>query len=885
MTDVIAHLTERYPPPVEAPWHRCQVEVAPYALVRLSALAWPAPAAASEDFKRCWGALVAAERRLAELAGPLTAALYNSASRHSADFHRRVVLSVRRDVHRGRTPSSRLSSALDDLQTDVPLLRQWLDALAVRDQLRADVGRTAVAALAADRVALAAVAAGEPLRRAVALSSGHLLGGLDRAAALGPEPDRRARKAEAGVLRYALRATTKTSPLSWFTYVAWGSWGQEGSGDDLETVAPVATSRADRVLTESLTRALLGAPGLRAHVPHRLAPALTVADGRVGYRRDVVAGVRRFVISREEQVTLPLTPPLQFVLSQLAAGGSAGITLATLASALTTRSGDGSVPSARSRAYVDRLVSEQLLVPIQPVDPQRDDVLHALASWVDVRGQNELADLLREIEDHSHTFADVSADARTAALAGLSELWESAFTSLGASPLDVPSIREDVVVPRPLTLNRRHGRQALDDVARLAPLTELFDVSAVLHAVVRDQVVTRYGPGGRCGVADLMVDAASLWSSVGRIGPDGTVRPAEGPDQPLPRELSDLAALRRQVVAAVQENAGGDQVEVPEHVVVDTAAALPAWMLRRPASFGYFVQPFHNGTHTGWCVNRIYGGWGRFTSRFLDRLDPSAARAVGAQVRRTLGDTRLVQYRPVVGFNANLHPLLVADEVGEDPAWATLLADELELVHDPDSDQVRLRVARTGQPVDVLYLGFLVPFVLPDRAGPVYWDQGLGRSSLTQLAPRDVTEVDGVPMTRQLRLRYRDLVLARGSWTLAEPTVRAWRGDLERDDDVPAAAAARWTARLGLPSEVFVSGAGDERMADAAEFLRHLDQPKPQYLDLGSALHLRSLPRLLGRYRGGMRIEEALPVPGDGSAGRRAIELLVETYRGRGTSA
>jgi hypothetical protein len=63
----------------------------------------------------------------------------------------------------------------------------------------------------------------------------------------------------------------------------------------------------------------------------------------------------------------------------------------------------------------------------------------------------------------------------------------------------------------------------------------------------------------------------------------------------------------------------------------------------------------------------------------------------------------------------------------------------------------------------------------------------------------------------------------------------------------------------------------------SADAYRHaLTAGKPQYADLGDPLHLRCLPRLLARFPDGVRLAEALPVPGVG--GDRVVELIAETY-------
>jgi hypothetical protein len=270
-------------------------------------------------------------------------------------------------------------------------------------------------------------------------------------------------------------------------------------------------------------------------------------------------------------------------------------------------------------------------------------------------------------------------------------------------------------------------------------------------------------------------------------------------------------------------------------------------------------------------VNHVYPGWGRFTSRFLGQLGPAARAAVSRHLRAVLGDT-VTQLRPVCGFNANLHPLLVPREIGEDAAWADIDAGQVSAHHDPVTDQIRLRHEPSGERLDVLYLGFLMPFMLPARLAPLTGDLGGGPVDLGRVAPgRDLAGCRVRP-----RLRYRDVVLARRSWSLSVATVSAWRRDLATE--VPFDAVTRWVARLGLPAEVFVAS-GQAPPARIADALRRVAPPKPQYVDLANALHLRCLSRILARHPDGVRIDEALPVPGTHNPHGRVTELVAETYR------
>lgn len=65
----------------------------------------------------------------------------------------------------------------------------------------------------------------------------------------------------------------------------------------------------------------------------------------------------------------------------------------------------------------------------------------------------------------------------------------------------------------------------------------------------------------------------------------------------------------------------------------------------------------------------------------------------------------------------------------------------------------------------------------------------------------------------------------------------------------------------------------------AEEGLARQGQPKPQFVDLGNALHLRCLDKWLARHPDGVVLEEALPAPGGRERATRAVEVVVETYR------
>ncbi|WP_411105115.1 lantibiotic dehydratase [Streptomyces sp. cmx-4-9] len=908
-----------------------RVRSAPYALVRATVLAHPAQQPDPARFRALLARLHGIDTALARATGPLCDELHDSREGHPAAFHREVVLPLRRALHNGREPRAALLARLGDLPARAPRLAAWVDLCARRAALLPLIDAAVEPALAAERAALSALCREPALAKAVALTSADLLRGVQRA---GSTPsDRRTRKEEATVLRYALRASTKTSPLSWFTAVGWGVLPPEPTrahavwgAPPLFPTPPRAVVKVNRTLTAALTLALLDAPHRRAALPYRITSTARVESERAAYVRERAAFAGgRYLVPEEDEVELPLGGPLSLVtqyaqdpvpLDELtalldAARGPAASTGAGPRAAGAGPRAAGAGPRAAVAGFLDRLVDHGLLVPGDPVPPQAADPLSALAGWlrphpplpsttpapqpdpaapaVDDRPGAEdaaRAERILRIGRDTAAFADTDAGERPALLAALSRRWAEELAAAGrpvpggSAPLSVLS--EDVIAPDPLPLDGFLGPADHEALGEATALAELHDLGHLVRRVVRDRFVRRYGPGGTCPRPwEFGAEFAEAWESAAALDlhdPDARAG--------LPDGLPQWAALRSRVAEAAREAGAGsgtdadrDEIVLPADLVRTLGDRLPGWATQRPLSYAYFLQ--RDPEQGLLCVNHVYGGWGRFTSRFLDSLDPRAAAAVSRQVRSGLAPgARAAQIRPVGGFNANLHPLLVPDEIGPDHSRTSLSESDLDLVHDEATDQVRFRVRAGGELLDVLYPGFLAPVLLPRRIGAHLGDHPHGAVDLRPLTPRRHLTVPGGRALLTPRLRHRHVVLRRRRWTLPPGVVGELRADLLAGGPVPARAAARWRALLDLPEQVFLHPTGSVPAGrPAGDFLQALGRPKPQFVDLGNALHLRCLAKWLSRHADGAVLEEALPAPGGLDAPTHAVELVLEVYR------
>ncbi|MFI8265592.1 lantibiotic dehydratase [Streptomyces sp. NPDC085665] len=912
---------------------------APYALVRTTVTAHPAQPDEAAPVRTLLERLTTLTAQEDALRPDLCDDLFASRAGHDEEFHRQVVLPLRRALHNGRVPRPALLDRLGDLPVRVPRLRAWLNLRELRDVLLTDLVAAVPGALAAERSALAQLCRSPGFTRAVALTSADLLRAVSRAAR--DEGGRRARKEEPSVLRHALRASTKTSPLSWFTAVGWSGAQPVRTPPVLPPLRSVV--REHRTLVEALACALLDEPRRRRTLPHRMtSSARHTADGQALYTRDhtFFAG-GRYLVTHEEAVELAARPALTALDALAAAPATPDELAARLGPALGRPAADPAVGR-----FLGQLADGGLLVPVAPVDPQHPYPLRALADWLRQWPEDAaLADRIERLAADTGAFAKAPAEERPALLAGLADRWRRLLADAGrpvpadAAPLnvlsedvlaadvlaadgpstyvpsthvlseDVPSrdvLSEDLpdVLARgdgahaaghPASATAGSGRLTGADRAVLGELTslaELFDLGHLMRRAALERFTARYGHGGTCPAPwEFGADTAAAWEESARLA----ARPSDDPG--LSPELAELALLREEFVEYVRNAAaaapGGraEEVVLPAEEVRALAARLPGWTTARPLSYAWFVQSARS-THNArsadegagglLCVNHVYGGWGRFTSRFLDDLPPGAAAEVARAIRRGLGDgARAAQVRPVGGFNANLHPLLVGEEIGPDRYRSALAEADVELVHDPESDQLRLRVRATGEPLDVLYLGFLAPVMLPQRLAPFLCDHPAGVVDFRRLLPRHTLAVPGGEVRRTPRLRHGHAVLARRRWHLPEGVVAALRADLAADPgEIPAAAAARWRALLGLPEQLFLHPVPEPPAGRPAEdFVRSLRAPKPQALDLGSPLHLRCLSGWLARHPRGAVLEESLPVFGGRSRPAHAVELVAETYR------
>ena len=769
---------------------------------------------------------------------------------------RHRALQLRRDIHNHRDPVEGL------LPGPWPeAVTAWLDA-----QQHSLLARTALTAghddlLAHERTVLAELCAAEPFQLSLALNSPQVLDAVRRYRSGASTPTARLRKSERGILQHLTRAMVRTSPLSRFTAVGFAHWSEDGSPLDAVTFdrkAARAFVSVDRALFSALVTGIGERPwaeGARTSLPPVVDQNRTLrpSDSEV-----------RFVRRDQETAALastPLTRPLTVLLALTGLGAiRTTVLVAELARTLD-------MPRATAARYVAHALEAQLLLPGPAIAEQLVDPLPDARAVLRERAP-EAAGTLDSV---ARSLADIAGSAvagRRSALARLQEA-ETGLNALSWRPARL-HVNEDLVLP-PTPVSDRGYEQALDDLAEATAYLSVFDRHHEVRALLGTAFADRFGPGAEVG---LSAAAPDLVAMVYRRESGLTVHNADefGPDDGSLRDLLTLrAAALGHVTSAVEAAGDAAEVRLDPAVLGSFARRLPAFFRRRASSYALLVQPVDGRL----VVNDCYGGRGLLGSRFLgaDReLGGDAAERTAVRALRQFGDDAAVlEDHGLHGSNINHHVRLLPEAITPED-WAGV-----RIGHDPATGALTLS-DRDGRRITPVSCGMKWSELLPEPLRVAMWLADSGRVTLDPLAvvrSRRLRADGEQPATMRLpRLTAGEVVLQRRRWYAGADFPEAADSRTEAEHLI---ALTTWRAAHEVPEEVVAKtplGGLPTRHGPegVSAYVKSRRRDKPQYLDLGSALMARALPRLMDR-RGRGYLEEALPGV---RAARHAVEWAVE---------
>lgn len=845
---------------------------------------------------------VAALRRTqTDTAQGVADALYRMAPHVDDATRRSLVLPLRRSVHNQRLTRGDLDVALLGQLPGSGDVRAWVARQHLVVRLEDELRQRHTDRLHAEREELRRLLTRDTVTRSLAMSSQLLPAAAHRYCSRPwDELDRRGRKSEQHLLRYGLRAGTKTSPFSQYTVVG---YPHDIGGSPAEVASVVSSISLNSAYVRRLEAALRRLPGTAERYVVHPTVGLRQVEGRLVAtgQRDALGSAAAEIADRygEAQVSIPASPVVLAVLAWLRQqpGGEApvGAVVDTLA---TQCKGLGRADALR---LVEHLQDCGILTCKQVVHEQSTDPLRDLCGWVGQVAESAVSAPLTRAAAHLASMVEVQDDLAGAGAGERVRLLRFGETRAAELLALVGEDGSGRPLPSPLWYEDSrlagatpdaHGEWAgtFGQVGRLLDLIHVFDEQHVFMRVLRHRFVERFGPGGRTSDLD---ELARLYLPAY----DDALQINEG----LPHRLLDedpvlagLVELRARLLGPVRDRLliadADDDVHLPAEWSSQVAAELPPWCAQRPASYAVFLQPRGSTAHEGAVLNKIYNGWGNYVSRFLTHAPVHVLETVRAAIATQFPPTEVVaEFRPVNGFNANVHPLLTPFEIDVSgrPETGQIALDALDVRHNAASDRIELVHRATGVQVNPLYLGFLIPYYLPSRLVPLTAMAGNGSIMFEPQVSADRSAgVDRGRIRSYPRVVWEDLVVARRRWVV--PSSQVPTPDPGESDADFYVRFNAWRLAAGLPDEVFLHPPAPELEPGLVNdyFSAYLSNRKPQYVATTGRLHCLHLKRLLVEQPGvDIVFEEALPAPGDAlevAGDRRTTELVVDFYRSAG---
>jgi hypothetical protein len=811
---------------------------------------------------------------LADRLHPIIGTLGPGRARHD-------LVELRRRLHQGRVPPPRLvrthilSDSSPGLAADVEVwtcaagaLREDLAGL---DSLLEKDGTRCVEDL---RTGLA-----DPgFRRALALAGPTLLDELDKWQA---NPAHRPRASKVlRLVRYAARASAKTSPYSTFMRSGIAAW-DEGSGQPFpDRISPDSTRSVlelDGALLARLYRFLLGHRPWSDHGRVRVSPGLRqIGDRLVFLGRPPSEPVAELPVSQAVRACLRFaglpTPP----------------TLADLVELLRREAPDNQGDQAS--AFVNQLLVIGVLDAVPPVTDDATDPLADLDRWManaDPAVKTELRQAVQCLRTLLRSGADPAERGDIVGhrqrLARISTAIDQIETQISDQKPFSPSRQlHDTAVAATTPTSPAVGewRPALADLNVIRQFMTIFDSGLAARVALAEWFIQRWGPNGRVPFLTLLREVRAEVSRPGDVpDPADDLRLVLGPVFSRQPDLSgvrsgrliELDRLRTQARRLIWERAEvAGSVNVNPAELAEMVRKWPSW-IEGPQSVACYVQAIPADCGVGLVLNVLHGGHGRGRSRLTYHMRCAGLTApvsiAGEYPLEQDGGSAgplLAELAGMQGSTLNVRDSSTPYQIDYPGAASTVSAarrvpiGSLDCVLDPSSRVLRLWSPDHRSPVQPLHLGMSAEFRLPSAAafltrffGTAYLVhpsasplvQGVGEGS----GGRSKGGVVAFP-----RVVVGRVVIQRARWFV--PT-----------GQIPARACGnglaahlvellRWRRRIGLPERLFVRAWSTDAGSGQSK------SRKPMYLDLSSHLLVQDFDRLISGSDFAL-FDEALPDP------------------------
>lgn len=727
--------------------------------------------------------------------------------------------------------------------------------------------------------------------------------------------NREARTVERSLVEYLVRTACKTSPFSTFTSVCIGTFDDgdaeyrqavTGSLNRLQFTLPMplthlrfasermqqrSFTRLNIVVLSRLSSLILTADEIKHELPICLSPGWCIQGKRVKYVRrkpDVDAtdedALMALDIMHENVLSLPAGQLLQDAIDILKDGREAtlGQVVSQLRAVERYRAAEMEVEAYLLRLlHLGFFIVPNLQLDIHsknPLGEYRKGLLEITTPLTD-----RLAHELGEVEMLVETYATAPLALRREVLATIKQRLKNCYAELGYPQAALPRtvLYEDTTIrPEKLAINQENWKNVFSDLAELQEVLPVFDTNLSRKLITKGYFRARYGAGQVC---DHLLSFAEMFNAdyFEQHWKDSIGTQTFDDDGKFKRKLNhfhlpelDMLHDARQAVADYVHDASVLMPEDSAELILDddfleSLSALVPLNVGDMQSHSFFSQCAQVNEELLLIINLVYPGLTGMFSRFahcfseedgyklvpalradLQKLQPGGA--VFAELKGGYDAT-----------NLNLHPavtpyeLVCPGELSSRPLEEQIPLEDLYIQDDLQEDCLRLYSRRLGKKVIPLYLGFLVPMLLPEIQQVLLNFSPMNRCPLNLWeGTRRARSEDGLVFYP--RVRYKHIVLQRAMWKM--PVSFIPQRESGQSDADYCLTIARWRKANGVPTRVFFAPVEVySSTASKDETHKLVRSRKPLYVDFENYFSLSLLEATLRQMTQQVVLSEMLP--------------------------
>lgn len=692
----------------------------------------------------------------------------------------------------------------------------------------------------------------------------------------------RLKKVETSLLQFVSRVAGKTSPLSTFTPISIGKWNNSIPYNQLmiDGDIPKSVIEINHAIIDRIVQGLLQRSDSRQSISYKLNPSITVIGNKLHLiKRSDDSKLRPKVFNTIEQpITLDFNGAIQFVFHIYDEHHNDAINYKDLRQRFSSKTNQ---EISTVDLFLGKLLELQIIIPNIEIFEQTDQkIIDSIEIMEQIKTPiaSEVISNLRDIGDQLSEYRRATSSERMRILqlieSNLKQCFERLEKDVSMDSLKTPIYEDAYLNAKELQLSQPYFKPLIENLTLWQSLTPLLDSNYRLQSMIATRFVEVYGEGGDCKEPlDFITEIVPIMKKWGEsLLPSVTAKELKDESE----DILQLNKAKNEFVTYLLQkmNYSEDEVELTEEELEEFIVQIPESIQQRTVSQSYFCQWGTTNQEKDFLViNQMYHGYSMFFSRFLDQFPSEVTENIKAYIKDLFSPEEAVaEYTGTFGFNANLHPSLTDYDLnisslpqGRKESKKVLFND-LGFKYDKSKHRVYLHHQDFGK-INVLYLGFLMPFSLPlvMRALSQMFNSGNISSLFIMHKERNLSVEESLQIRRYPRIRIGQVILSRKKWIIPNNLLPI--KDKGEDEFTYFLRINEWYKALQLPKKVFIrlipmneqemssDTSTDKSTIEEIDFTKF----KPQYIDFEGPLFIKMFEKLIKDSSFGMVVEEMSP--------------------------